>query len=83
MVSKNQIGFMVGRSTIEAINLIRKFMKFYKDRKKDLNIVFIDLGKAYVRVSREVFCSWLETKSIAFDCIQLLNKYMIEQKRRR
>ena len=44
-VSINQFGFMPGRSTMEAIFLIRQVME-----KKDLHMVFIDLEKAYDKI---------------------------------
>jgi hypothetical protein len=48
----NQFGFMPGRSTIKAIFLIRQVIERYKEQKKDLHMVFIDLEKAYDEILR-------------------------------
>jgi len=62
-ISENQIGFMPGRSTTEAIYIIRRLMgTLYRDRKVDLHLVFIDLEKAYDRVSHKVVWSYLVKK---------------------
>ena len=42
-ISENQLGFMPGRLTIEAVYLVRMLMGLYRDRKVDLHMVFIDL----------------------------------------
>jgi len=42
-ISENQFGFMPSRSTIEAIYLLRRIKKLYRDRKVDLYMVFINL----------------------------------------
>jgi hypothetical protein len=53
-VTKNQFGFMPGRSTMEVIFLIRQLMERCREQKKDMHMIFIDLKKAYDKVRRNV-----------------------------
>ena len=53
-ISTNQFGFMSGRSTTEAIFLIRQVMEQFREQKKDLYLVFIDLEKPYDKIPRNV-----------------------------
>jgi Reverse transcriptase (RNA-dependent DNA polymerase) len=53
-VSKNQFGFMRGRSIMEAIFLIRQFMKRHREQKNDLHMIFIDLEKVYDKIPKNI-----------------------------
>jgi len=47
-------------------------MELYRDRKKDLHMVFIDLEKAYNRVSYQVLWECLEKKEVLMVYIQVI-----------
>jgi len=70
-ISENQFGFMPGRSTIETIYLIRRLIEFYRARKRDLHMVFIDLEKAYDRVPTEGLWSCVEKEGMQIAYIQV------------
>jgi Reverse transcriptase (RNA-dependent DNA polymerase) len=61
-VYKYQFDFMPERSTMEAIFLIRQLMKRHQEQKNDLHMIFIDLDKAYDKISRNIMWWALEKK---------------------
>ena len=63
---------MPGRSTMEAIYLLTKLKKRYRDKKKDLRMVFIDLEKAYDKVPRDLTWWALEKKGVSKRYIEMI-----------
>ena len=62
-VTKNQFGFMPGRPTMEAIFLVRQLMERYREQ-NDIHMVFIDLKKAYDKISQNVMWWALEKHKV-------------------
>ena len=72
MIRENHFGFMPGRSTTEAIYVLRRLIKKYRERKKDLHMVFIDLEKAYDNISRCIIWDNLKVRGISSRYIEAI-----------
>ena len=72
MVSDQQFGFMPGRSTTDAIFALRQLMEKYREGRKALHCVFIDLEKAYDRVPRQEIWNCLRLKEVEEKYIRLI-----------
>ena len=67
------VGFMPGRSTMEAIFLIRQVMERYREKKKkDLHMVFIDLENVYDKILRNVMWWALDKHKVPMKYIGLI-----------
>ena len=69
---ENQFSFMLGRSTTEAIHVLRRLMEKYRERKKDFHMVFIDLEKAYDSIPRRIIWDSLKAKGISLRYIEVI-----------
>lgn len=57
----NQFGFIPKSSTMEGTSLIRKVKEQYREQKKNLHMVFIELEKTYDKIPRN-FMLWALNK---------------------
>jgi hypothetical protein len=71
-ITMNQFGFMPGRSTMEAIFLIRQVMERSKEQKKDLHMVFIDLENAYDKIPRNLMWWALDKHKVPTKYVTLI-----------
>ena len=78
VIRETQFGFMPRRSTIKAIHVLRRLMEKYKERKKDLHMVFIDLDKMYNSIPRRVIWDSLKARVFLQCTLRLYGICMIE-----
>ena len=57
---------------MEAIFLIRQLMERYREQKKDLHMIFIDIEKAYDKVPRNIMWWALEKHKVPTKYITLI-----------
>ena len=57
---------------MEAIYLLRRLMERYRDKKKDLHMVFIDLEKAHDKVPKYLKRWALEKKGVTKRYIEMI-----------
>ena len=62
-ISDGQFGFKPGVGTTDAIFVIRTLCEKYREGNKPLDIVFVDLNKAYDTVPREVLCRCMRKRN--------------------
>ena len=66
---------MLGRLTTEAIHLLRQLIERFRERKRNLHMVFIDLEKAYDKVPREVLWTLMK-KGVPIKYIDIIKGHV-------
>ena len=72
IVSEEQFGFMPGRGTTDAIFVLRQVLEKYREKEKELHLVFIDLEKAYDRVPRQEVWRCLREKNVSEKYVRVI-----------
>ena len=63
-IDKMQYGFMAGRGTANAVVVLRRPIKKFRNKNKKLFFIFVHLGKAFDWVPRKVICFVLRQKGV-------------------
>ena len=79
-IRKQQYGFMPGKGTTDAMFALRMLMEKYREGQRELHCVFVDLEKAYDRVSREELWYCMRKSGIVEKYVRLVQDMMSKTK---
>ncbi|KAK3546874.1 hypothetical protein QTP86_003804 [Hemibagrus guttatus] len=71
-ICEQQYGFMLRKSTTDAIFALRILMEKYRDGQRELHCVFVDLEKAYDRVPREELWYCMRKSGVAEKYVRVM-----------
>ena len=71
-INENQFGFQQGKSTVDAIFIVRQLQEKFRAKKKELFHIFVDLEKAFDRVPREAIVWALRRQKVPERLITLI-----------
>ena len=71
-IGAEQFGFMLGRSTMDAVFSLRVIMEKYREGQKGLHVVFIDLEKAYDQVPQQEVWRCMREKAVPEQYVKII-----------
>ena len=63
---------MPGRSTTDAISILKQTIEKHREGQKDIRVTFIDIEKAYDRVPREEIWRCTRERNVPEKCVKLI-----------
>ena len=81
-VAEEQFGFKPGRGRTNAIFILRQMVEKYREKGRDLHMVFVDLEKAYDRIPREELWRCLREKMVPEKYVRLIKEMYRDAKTR-
>ena len=73
VIRENQFGFIPGRSTTEAIHVLRRLIQKYRDRKNNFHLVFINLEKVYDGIPWRIIWDSFKARGISLRYIEAIH----------
>ena len=73
-IGREQLGFMKGRGTTDGIFCLRQLMEKFREKQRDLHMVFTDLEKAYDRVPRQEIWRSLREKMVPEKYVRMIQE---------
>ena len=73
-IGREQVGFMRGFGTTDGIFCLRQLMEKFRERQRELHMVFIDLEKAYDRVPRQEIWRSLREKMVPEKYVRMIQE---------
>ena len=80
-IHESQFGFMPGRSTTDAVFILKQTIEQYREGQKDICVTFIDLEKAYDRVPREEIWRTMRERLVTEKYVKLVKTCTLDAER--
>ena len=80
IIGEEQFGLMPGRSTTDAISILRLTMEKNREKQKGLHLIFIDLEKAYDRVPGQEVWRCMRIKGVPEKYVRVVKDMYADEK---